>query len=131
MASGQMATDANYPSSNGLQLETFHSVVGGNTPGDVFATLTIDKTPGTGATYQIQELISDVNGSQWVNTRNGSISGNGAAATGQITVRVGGQAVRVNAVNGTTPGTAGNTPVYYLDIHYVEEQKNHSLGFAQ
>lgn len=130
MATGNMSTDANYPDNNGLQLETLHSISGGASPGEPYGVLTIGGVPGTGASYKLQELVSDAIGTQWVDTKSASFSGNGAAATGQLTARLTGQAVRLVAANGTTPGTGGNTPNYSLEVMYLTTQERRRIDLA-
>lgn len=117
MAQGLMATDTYYPSSNGIPLAGASMLDGFNmVPHDI--SLSVSKTPGSSATYALEVLMKDTNISTWVPVKNGSITGSGATATGNIIVRnVIGLAVRLNAANGGSPGTSTNTPQYALNAY--------------
>lgn len=118
MAKGTMGSNANYPSNNGIALDG-STMLDGSQMGRHLVSLTIGGVPGTTASYKLQALIRDdeITAGQWVDVKNSTLSGNGAAATGQIVVSVIGEAVRLVAVNGTSPGTAGNTPTYELNAY--------------
>lgn len=130
MSSGIMATDTTYPLSSAVQVEALHGILGADNPSDAYAVMNISKTPGTGASYKLQQLIRDGVSTQWVDVKNAAFSGNGAAATGQVVARISGQAVRILAVNGTTPGTGANTPAFRLSVHYDKgHQVRNQIGY--
>ena len=112
MTQGLMSSDANYPSDAGLPLNGTVLLGTEQHRGGLVA-VTIGKTPGTGATYQVQERV----GGTWLNHRDGLISGDGAGATGHRVVRCIGDAVRIAAANGTSPGTSTDTPDYVLNVY--------------
>ena len=117
MQSGQMSTDGNYPSANGVSLAHSSSLLGAyQTGGASFVTYGVSGTLGGGASYKLQTQINDTYGSQWVDVANSTLS-----ATGQLTAVVTGEAVRVVAANGTSPGTGNNTPTYFLESASVKE----------
>lgn len=117
-ALSQMATDTNYPSATGLTL-SMSSSLDSTFANPVFmqADLFIGGTPGTTASYQVQ--IQRLKGGAWLNATNLLLSGNGSAATGHASARIRATAVRLVAVNGTTPGTGVNTPKYHLGLREI------------
>lgn len=125
MPAGLMSSDANYPSNSGLQLSGA-SFLSGFDLQPYVVSMTISKTPGSSASYKAQTLIEDSDASTWVDVPNSTISGNGSAATGQKSFVVVGSAVRIVAVNGTSPGTGANTPQYSLNAYPLTGANNQS-----
>lgn len=121
-AQGQMSANGNYPSDSGLAVGPGVQYLAGRGSRTALASLTITKTPGSGATYKLQQLMKDSDQDSWVDIGTATITGNGAAATGHFTVRFTGVAIRLVAVNGTSPGTGSNTPFYVLRVYRNSDQ---------
>lgn len=111
MPSGQMATDTTYPSATGIPC-------GGSAIGSSFqyprvtASLTITKTPGGSPTYDLQAEVgddTDSSATRWVTVA--TLTG-----TGHTSVTVCAKSIRLNAANGSSPGTGNNTPRYNLNV---------------
>jgi hypothetical protein len=124
MSNGNMTTDGNYPSNTGLPIDGAIVCKTFQYPRRRVA-LTIDGTPGTGASYKLQTLYRDTNNASgtWVDVNGASLSGNGAAATGSLVATVVGEAVRLVAANGTTPGTGNNVPKYDLQVYMLQDDE--------
>lgn len=107
-----MGSDTYFPHSNGIKLGLSSTIATSNKP-PVLAEvdLLIGGTPGTGADYQVE--VQNENG-DWIEAKDLVLSGDGAAATGQVSTTVEGFAVRLNAVNGSGPGSGSSTPRYFL-----------------
>lgn len=121
MANFTISADGNYPSDAGIQLDGVNSL-GFYQMSRFRAAYGITDTPGTGASYKLQVLARDddyPNGN-WVDVANSTLSGDGAAANGQITVDVIGEAVRLAAANGTAPGTVQG----FLNVFPLEQADN-------
>lgn len=117
---GTMSSDANYPADAGIPLDGSDSLSGFSMK-PFLLSLSVGGTPGTTASYKAQVLLDDVDVTQWVDVKGMLLSGNGAAACGNVARRVIGQAARVVAVNGTSPGTGADLPTYTLDAFPIEE----------
>jgi len=108
----QMATNTTYPTASGISVG-FKSANTSMVENCLMKwSLVVGGTPGTSPSYTIQVLNPLGN---WVNT------GTALSATGQSNGIAFGSAVRLNASNGTSPGTGNNTPKYRLDVeklHY-------------
>lgn len=115
MSKGTMSSNGNYPSNAGIQVDGV-PLLGGFSAEPHIAVLSISGVPGTGASYIPTTLIEDADGAQWGAIKGASLSGNGAAATGQIVFPFTGQAIRLEATNGSSPGTGNNTPAYVLEV---------------
>lgn len=113
---GLMATNDNYPSASGIPCNGA-AMLGGFTMARHLAAFSVAGVPGTTASYKLQVLMDDDDITSWVDVKNSTFSGNGAAATGHKVIPIVGQAVRVVADNGTTPGTGSNTPKYTLNVY--------------
>ncbi len=115
MSIGEMATDANYPSDDGLQLDGV-SMLGNFQMKRHLVAMSIGGVPGTTASYKLVTKMRDDDIDSWVDVANSTLSGNGAAATGTVVVPVIGEAVRIVAVNGTSPGEDDEIPVFTLEV---------------
>lgn len=123
MSQGSMSSDANYPSNSGIPLDGVQLLGKFSYPRRLVA-MTVEGTPGTSATYKAQALLRDDDNSSgtWVDIKSASFTGNGAAATGNLVFEAIGEAVRINAVNGTSPGTGANVPKYSLNVYEPADQ---------
>ena len=128
MSNGLMESDTTFPSSSGIPMDGANMLPGYSQRPFIVAG-SIGGTPGTGATYDFEVLIEDEDGATWKNLF--TLSGNGAAATGQKTIQTAGKAVRCNADNGTTPGTGANTPYYVLNTYPVSQDMQVSTPSGQ
>jgi hypothetical protein len=70
--------------------------------------LLVGGTPGTSPVYQVEVMTRNGN---WVPAKGLLLT-----AAGQISGQAYGCAARLNANNGTTPGTGNNTPRYFLGV---------------
>lgn len=114
MASGLMATDANYPSNAGLQIPGASQLTGFQLQRTI-AVMTIAGTLGSGSpAHKMQTLNRDNDVSAWIDVPNTTLN-----AVGQVVAEVVGEAVRVVAANGTSPGTGANTPRFTLNCYTV------------
>lgn len=115
MSIGLMESDANYPSDAGLQLDGV-AMLGNFQMKRHLASMSIGGVPGTGASYKLQVKLRDDDINAWVDVANSILSGDGADATGNVVVPVIGEAVRIVAVNGSSPGEDDETPVFTLEV---------------
>lgn len=104
-----MASDANYPSNNGVRLGLNSE---GNTSlypiQQMYVNMLIGGTPGSSPSYQLE--VQTVNG-DWVKQKDFLLT-----SAGQVSGWVEGCAVRIAAANGSSPGTGANTPRYFLGV---------------
>lgn len=124
MSSGQMASDANYPSNTGVQIPGASQLTGFQLQ-RVVAVMTIAGTIGSGSpSYKMQTLNRDSQVSAWIDVPNTTLT-----AVGQVTAEVVGEAVRVVAANGTSPGTGANTPRFTLNCYDIPTGDPVSMGY--
>lgn len=122
MPSGLMATNANYPADAGVQIPGASQLTGFQLQRHIVA-MSIGGTPGTSPSYKIQTLNRDIDVSAWIDVPNTTLT-----STGQIVAEVVGEAVRVVANNGTSPGTGANTPYYTLNCYTVPHSNRPVVG---
>ena len=106
----QMAADGSYPSSAGISVGM--KSLNGTLVEDSFmrVSMMIGGTIGGGSPgYTVMVLDPNNN---WTPAPKLTLS-----AAGQVSGIVYGKAVRLDALNGTSPGTGNNTPRYRLDVN--------------
>lgn len=116
MAQGSMSSNANYPSNSGIKADGAFVVGQPHFPRNI-GVMNITGTPGSTAAYKAQSHLKDDEVDEWVDIDGASISGDGAAATGQRVFYFSGDAARIVADNGTSPGTGLSVPSYELQIY--------------
>ncbi len=112
--SGLMGSSAQYPSATGVRLGLTSTKDANHKTLNLYKyNLAIKGTPGTAAEYDVQ--VMTFNG-DWIDIPDSRLSGNGAAATGSVSGFALGYGVRLDATNGTSPGSGANTPNYELEV---------------
>lgn len=115
MSDSLMSSDANYPSDDGLGMAGSSMLSGFNMVPHVVS-MTVAGTPGSSPDYQLETLVRDADVASWVEVKDAVLTD-----AGQWIGVVVGEAVRINADNGTTPGTGDNTPRATLNAYPVTD----------
>lgn len=108
-----MASDTYYPSTSGVRIGLLSSLQTIYPPRLADVDMLIGGTLGTGSPTLVLEVQTE--GGDWI-----PATGLSLTATGQVSGRIEGNAVRINAALGSTPGTGANIPCYHLNVRPVD-----------
>ncbi len=127
MAEGLLST-GQFPSASGILLED-SLMLAGKQAKPFYVTMILEGNFGTGATNQLQALLTTPAGAQWVNVFNTTFNGNGTAVNASIGLTVLAEAVRLNTTIGTSPGAGSTAPYATLNAYPIKSAGLESRNF--
>jgi hypothetical protein len=112
MSNSLMSSDANYPSDSGLGLAGSSFLGGFNMVPHLVAWTVAGAPDDSDCDYQLEVLVRDADVASWVEVKGANLTN-----VGQRVDTVVGEAVRVVADNGSSPGTDDDTPRLTLNAY--------------